>query len=158
MTRRPLSGIAALSLTALIAALASVGCEHGESGGSFAWGDSNVPAETAKDDDKDTPATGEAAAFVGTWNLLPDKGGTGWYGFFYADGTWKIADDPEGNRRRVFGRYSVKNGRLEGDMTNPGVGTGAISAVISPGGIMSLKFVEHWHDPHKTVTYSGSKL
>ena len=138
MTRRPLSGIAALSLTALTAALASVGCEHGESGGSFAWGDSNVPAETAKDDDKDTPATGEAAAFVGTWNLLPDKGGTGWYGFFYADGTWKIADDPAGIR--------------------PGVGTGAISAVISPGGIMSLKFVEHWHDPHKTVTYSGSKL
>lgn len=158
MIRRHLRGIAALSLTALIAGLATVGCEHDESSGSFAWGDSGVPAEKTDDDDTDNAPTGEAAAFVGTWNLLPDKGGTGWYGFFYADGTWKIADDPEGTRRRVYGRYSVSNGRLEGDMTNPGVGTGSITASISPGRIMALKFIEHWHDPHKTVTYSGSKL
>ena len=158
MTQRHRFGFAALSLSALIAGLASVGCEHGESGSSFAWGDSSVPKETEKEDDADAAPTSEAAVFVGTWNLFPDAGGTNWYAFFYADGTWKIADDPEGARRRVYGRYSVSNGQLEGDMTNPGVGTGAISATISTGGIMALNFIEHWHDPYKTVTYSGSKL
>ncbi|MGI5868603.1 MAG: hypothetical protein ACOX9C_04035 [Kiritimatiellia bacterium] len=155
MTRPPLRSIAALSLTALLVCLASAGCEHDDD---FAWNANHAPKAPAKADDKADAAIGEAKSFVGTWHLHPDKGGAGWYAFFNADGTWKIADDREGNRRRVFGNYRVANGKLEGDMTNPGVGTGAINATISPGGIMALDFIEHWHDPHKVVTYSGSKL
>ncbi len=162
MSRIPSPFLPRLALAAWIVAFAAAGCEHGESGNSFSWGDSSVPEETNNDDDDNagngTTPTGEASAFVGTWSLIPDAGGTGWYGFFNADGTWRICDNPDGSNQRVYGRYSVSNGRLEGDMTNPGVGNGAISATISPGGIMSFDFVEYWHEPHKTVTYSGSKL
>ena len=155
MIRRLLRTLSVLPLAALAACIAATGCEHDESIDSFSWGESAAPKQTPK---ANTAPTGGATAFVGTWNLFPDKGGANWYGIFNADGTWLIADNADGSKRRVYGRYRVTGDRLEGDMTNPGVGTGAITASISPGGIMALMFVEHWHEPHKTVTYSGSKL
>lgn len=151
----------ALFLSLSLALACFVGCEHGSESDSFSWGNSSVPAEKKSDsnaNNSSSTSTANNSSFVGKWHLIPDGGGTGWYGFFNADGTWRICDNADGSRQRVHGKYSVSGGKLKGDMTNPGVGTGAIEATISGGGIMAFKFIEYWHDPHKTVLYSGSKL
>ena len=93
---------------------------------------------------------------VGTW-FLQEKSGTGsWYAIFASDGTWVIKDKPSDSRTRVHGTYTVSGNKFSGPMTNPGVGTGQISGTFS-GNSMDFTFVEHWHTPHKTILYTGSK-
>ena len=124
------------------------GCEHKEQKSDlFGTNDTKKPTTT-------TPASNN---FVGTWKLTSTTDGASWYALFDKGGTWKIADNANGSGQRVYGSYSVSGSTLRGNMTNPGVGTGEISATIS-GGVMSFNFIEHWHTPHKTVRYKGSKL
>ena len=101
-------------------------------------------------------APANAGSLVGTW-LLKEKSGSGsWYVIFAADGTWVIKDTPSAARNRVYGTYKVSGNKFSGPMTNPGVGTGQISGTFS-GNSMDFTFVEHWHTPHKTILYTGSK-
>lgn len=130
-----------------------LGCEHGEKGSGFTYGDSSVP-KPKPEDEKDPVKTNP---FVGTWALTPAAGGAPWYALFYPDGTWRIADDSAGSQIRVYGSYQTNGNQLTGNMVNPNVGKGAISASITDG-IMTLDFTEHWHDPHKTVRYTGTKF
>ena len=54
------------------------------------------------------------------------------------------------------GSYSVSdNGRLNGNMINPGTGSGAIYANVDSAGTMAFDFEEHWHTPHKTLRFTG---
>ncbi len=132
------------------------GCEHGTRSSGFAYGDTSVPVEEEENNNENTEDTASVNTFIGTWRLTTE-GGTPWYAFFYSDGNWKICDNADGSGQRVYGSYSVNGGNLNGNMTNPGVGTGSIAATIY-NGVMTLDFVEHWHDPYKTVRYTGSKL
>lgn len=107
------------------------------------------------------PAAGSSqnnatSSIVGTW-LLKEKSGSGsWYAFFKADGTWYIKDTPSASRTRVSGTYKTSGNKFSGPMKNPGVGTGEISGTFS-GDSMDFTFVEHWHKPHKTVLYKGTR-
>jgi|GEM_PF-3431691 len=132
----------------LLLGVCIVGCEHGEKGSGFTYGDSSIKEDTTPD--KTNP-------FIGTWKLTSSEDGSFWYAFFYNDGTWRIADNSDGSQVRVYGSYQSSGNKLNGDMVNPNVGKGAINASIS-GGTMNLDFVEHWHTPYKTVHYTGSKL
>jgi len=143
-----------ITLVALgsLALLFQVGCEHGSPSSGFNYGDSSLPKE-----EETTTETTATSSFVGTWKLTPSEGGTSWYAFFYANGSWKICDNADGSSQRVYGSYSVSGATLNGNMTNPGVGTGAIVATVSDG-VMTLDFIEYWHTPNKTVRYTGSKI
>ncbi len=143
---------------ALLCALLSVGliagCERGETGGgSFAYGDSSV-RESESDDEPETDAVNP---FEGAWKLTSNVDGSVWYAFFNAGGTWRIANNLDGSQQRVYGTYSRNGNRLSGDMINPNVGTGSISAVINDG-VMTLDFTEEWHTPYQTTRYTGRKI
>ena len=97
-----------------------------------------------------------SASFTGTW-ALTQGAGTSWYMIFNADGTWLISDTADGSARRVFGTYTVKGNVATGPMTNPGIGEGEIVATID-GDVLSLDFIEHWHNPYKHVPYTGTKI
>ncbi len=126
-----------------------VGCEH-EAQKSDVLGTNNTkptkPTTTA-------PSTNN---FVGTWRLTSNTDAAFWFALFDKDGTWKISDNADGSGKRVYGSYSVKGTNLNGNMTNPGVGTGSIAATISSD-VMTFDFIEHWHNPYKTIRYTGSK-
>ena len=137
---------------ACLAALAC-GCElvsNDESGAALAAASGGAAASSGGS------APAKSGSLVGTW-LLKEKTGSGsWYAIFAADGTWAIKDPPSAARNRVFGTYKVNGNKFSGPMTNPGVGTGQISGTFS-GTTMDFTFVEHWHNPHKTVLYTGTK-
>ena len=96
------------------------------------------------------------ASFTGTW-ALTQGAGISWYMIFNSDGTWLISDTADGSARRVFGTYTVKGNVATGPMTNPGIGEGEIVATID-GDVLSLDFIEHWHNPYKHVPYTGTKI
>ena len=140
-------------LLSLVAASALLcGCElisndDGESFAAAAGGASAAPARSP------SPSS---SSIVGTWFLKEKSGSGSWYAFFNADGSWYIKDTPSASRTRVSGTYKVNGGKFSGPMKNPGVGTGEISGTFS-GNSMDFTFVEHWHNPHKTVLYSGTR-
>ena len=117
-------------------------------------GNPEASSDASSSDSKDTTP---ANAFVGTWKLTSESEGVTWYAIFNNDKTWKICDNADGSKQRVYGTYTVSGSKLIGNMTNPGVGEGEIIATVS-GTAMTLNFIEHWHDPYKTVVYTGSKL
>ncbi len=130
------------------------GCERGTQSSGFSYGDSSLPEAEEEETTEDTTATSN---FIGTWKLTPTTGGTSWYAFFYTNGNWKICDNADGSNQRVYGSFAVKGSKLSGNMTNPGVGTGSISATITDG-VMTLDFTEDWQTPSKTIRYTGSKI
>lgn len=139
-----------LALSALAAALLC-GCElvSNDDGAALAAASGGASKSSKKSASKST-------AIAGTW-FLKEKNGTGsWYAIFSADGTWVIKDTPSAARNRVHGTYTVKENSFSGPMTNPGVGTGEISGTFS-GNSMDFTFVEHWHTPHKTILYAGTR-
>ena len=137
---------ARIALSALCLLLACAGCEDKETRAWYAPPDTSVPSRE--------PARA-AHGLIGTWELA---GGTGtWYIHFLKDGTWRITDDREGTKERVHGSYAADDSSFQGDMTNPGVGTGKIEGKID-GDLISLDFVEYWHTPAKHVPYTGEKL
>ncbi len=137
---------ARIALSALFLLLACAGCEDKETRAWYAPPDTSVPSrEPAK----------SAPGLVGTWEL---SGGTGtWYIHFGKDGTWRITDDRAGTKDHVYGSYTADDSSFQGDMTNPGVGTGSISGYYN-GKSLALDFAENWHTPTKHVSYTGKKL
>lgn len=97
-----------------------------------------------------------SSSIVGTWFLKEKSGSGSWYAIFAADGSWVIKDKPSDAKSRVHGTYTVSGNSFAGPMKNPGVGTGRIGGTFS-GNSMDFTFVEHWHTPHKTVLYSGTR-
>lgn len=138
---------------ALCLGICFAGCEHGEKGSGFTYGDSSLPKP--KPEDEKEPAKNNP--FTGTWKLTATADGFVWYAHFNANGSWRISNNSDGSQQRVNGSYKTNGNQLTGNMVNPNVGTGEIKASIS-GGRMTLDFIEHWHTPHKTVHYTGSKL
>lgn len=129
-------------LPLLIAAsvVLAAGCEHSSSG----------PHSSS------TPAASTSSDIVGTWKLVEGSSTSGWYAFFEAGGAWYIKDTLSSANKHVYGTYSAKKGSFSGSMVNPGVGTGEINGTYA-GDTMTFNFVEHWHSPHKTIVYSGTR-
>ncbi len=105
--------------------------------------------------DDDDDAAGDGVEVVGTWSL--NRPGRTVYIVFNEDLTWKICENADGTERIVYGTYTVSGNTVSGPMTNPGVGSGDILAIIDGDTIM-LDFTEYWHTPHKVVEYSGERL
>ncbi|HPT15982.1 MAG TPA: hypothetical protein PK388_01730 [Kiritimatiellia bacterium] len=108
------------------------------------------------DDGDDSSGGGGSSKFVGTW-ALTQGGGVSWYLIFNADGSWLISDTADGSARRVYGTYVVDGNVASGPMVNPGTGEGEIIATLD-GNVLSLDFVEFWHNPYKHVPYTGTKI
>ena len=102
-------------------------------------------------------ATDDHSQFVGTWALRQGTGKVEWYILFKADNSWLISDTANGSARRVYGTYAVEGNVAAGPMVNPGVGEGEIVAALK-NEILSLDFVEFWHDPYKHVAYVGTRI
>ena len=128
-----------MALLALVLPLALAGCGGGSDG----------------DDDGDS-ADGDNSDFVGTW-ALTQGAGTSWYLIFNDDGSWLISDTADGSAQRVYGTYTVDGNTASGPMVNPGTGEGEIVATLD-GDVLTLDFVEYWHDPYKHVAYTGTKI
>lgn len=139
--RFPALLLLALSLFALTS------CEDGNGSNPYA---DHLASDSAPSQE-DPAAT---SSIVGTWSLKSSE--NSWFVHFAKDGSWVITDDKEGAKQRVYGTYSVQGDQFTGPMKNPGVGTGKISGSFSANTI-SLYFTEYWHDPHKTVHYTGSR-
>lgn len=133
------------SLAAVL--LVCAGCEHDKETRSwYAPPNTSVPSrEPAK----------SAPGLIGTWELT--SGETTWYLHFLKDGTWRISEDRDGTKDRVYGTYTADDASFQGDMTNPGVGTGSISGYYN-GTSLALDFEEDWHSPPGHVSYTGKKL
>ena len=130
----------------LLLVLFLVGCEDKETRSWYAPPDTSTPSrEPAK----------SAPGLIGTWELT--NGATTWYMHFLKDGTWRITDDRAGTKDHVYGTYTADDSSFQGDMTEPGVGTGSISGYYN-GRSLSLDFVQNWNSPPKHVSYSGKKL
>ena len=126
--------------------LVCAGCEDKETRSWYAPPDTSVPSrEPAK----------SAPGLIGTWELT--NGETTWYAHFIKDGTWRITDDRAGTKDHVYGTYTADDSSFQGNMTNPGVGTGSISGYYN-GKSLALDFVENWHSPAKHVSYTGNTL
>ena len=122
------------------------GCNSG--GGSSSGTTSSTTTTT-------TTTTNPGSEFVGSWRMS-DSGGS-LYFYIDSNNTFVACDVPDRNRVHFSGTWSVTNGTLRGPFTNPGVGTGEIVCTIASN-VMSMDFIEHWHDPDKHVAYSGSKF
>ena len=133
-----------MSLLALALPLAFTGCSSDSSSSSN---------ESNHNDDE---AAGDNAKFVGTWALTQGQG-ISWYIIFNNDGSWLISDTEDGSARRVYGTYTVDGNTASGPMVNPGTGEGEIIATLE-GDVLSLDFVEFWHNPYKHVAYTGTKI
>ena len=130
----------------LLPLLLCAGCEDKETRSWYAPPDTSVPSrEPAK----------SAPGLIGDWELT--NGTHTWYAHFLKDGTWRITDDRAGTKDHVYGTYTADDSSFQGDMTNPGVGTGSISGYYN-GKSLSLDFAENWHTPVKHVSYTGKKL
>ncbi len=93
--------------------------------------------------------------FIGTW--LIEKEGTYAYWIFKDDGTFtkKRAGESLNGTTHVVGTYSVNDGFITGDFTNPGVGRGEIEGEINSQGKFLMDFIEYWHSPRKVVPCVG---
>lgn len=101
---------------------------------------------------------GGGNSFVGTWVIYDQTAGAAaepFYVHFQSDNTFYFSDDPDGGSGSDT--YSVENGVLTGNFTNPGVGDGAIECTIEDG-VLVMDFIEYWHDPANHVPYRGTKL
>ena len=130
----------------LLPLLLCAGCEDKEARPWYAPPNTSTPSRN--------PAK-SAPGLIGTWELT--NGETTWYVHFLKDGTWRITDDRGGTKDRVHGSYTADDSSFQGDMTNPGVGTGSIAGYYN-GKSLALDFVENWHHPAKHVSYTGKKL
>jgi hypothetical protein len=129
-------------------AMMTAGCSGG---GSSSGGNSTAAATTAA-------ATG--SEFVGAWSMSEGSNPNGTISFYLyieSNNTFVICDNPDKTRPHMSGTWSVRNGTLNGPFTNPGVGAGEIVCTIN-NGIMSMDFIEHWHDPFKHLAFSCRKL
>ena len=100
-------------------------------------------------------------AFVGSWALCEGDNPDGtvvWYVHFNANKTFLISDNADKSSERISGTYTVSNNNsLVGPFNHPGVGDGRIECSLS-GGVLSMDFIEYWHDPYKHNLYAGRKI
>ena len=142
----------------LLLPLAFAGCGGGGPDENFAGNDGDdETAEAPADENEAGSVAGDNAAFVGTWALRQGSGDVEWYILFKADNSWLISDTADGSAQRVYGTYVVEGNRAAGPMINPGTGEGEIVATLD-GDVLTLDFVEYWHDPYKHVAYTGTKI
>ena len=102
---------------------------------------------------------GGGGSFTGTWALYEGAAGEGTpsqYVHFMSDGTYFYSADQAGTESTISGTYTVSGGTLDGPFSYPGVGDGETKATIA-NNVMSLDFIEHWHDPYKVIPYTGIK-
>ena len=132
----------------LLAATLLTGCEHESR--------EDVLSRLDAPDGGGGKTPSSAKNFIGRWKLDSNTDPTIWYAFFDKDGSWRVCNNPDGSVQRAYGSYSVSdNGRLNGNMINPGTGSGAIYANIDSAGTMTFDFEEHWHTPYKTLRFIG---
>jgi hypothetical protein len=131
----------------LVIVLGAVFIITGCSGGGSSSGNSSSSNSTT--------TSSPGSEFVGSWKMSEAEGTM----YFYIDSNNKFVgcDVPDRTKVHISGTWSVTNGTLKGTFTNPGVGDGEIVCTIS-NNVMSMDFIEHWHDPYKHVAYTGSKF
>lgn len=158
----PMKRIPRLVSLACLAAFAA-GCElvsNDDSGAALAAASGAAaaaqPARSGQSAASSSSQSSKSGSIVGTWLLKDKESAAGWYAIFAADGSWVIKDKPSDSRTRVHGTYKVSGNSFSGPMTNPGVGTGEIRGTFS-GTSMDFAFIEHWHTPHKTIMFKGTK-
>jgi hypothetical protein len=102
-------------------------------------------------------AKSQREAFIGVWEVTKiESGSVGWYHFLEDGSFYKTRQSVDGPVH-FAGTWTVTGGTLKGPFTNPGVGEGEIVATIS-NGVMSMDFIEYWHEPPKHVACTGKKL
>ena len=131
----------------LLLALLCAGCEDGKE--TRSWYAPTNTSTPSRDPAKSAPG------LIGTWQL--SNGSHVWYAHFEKDGSWRITDELAGTKAHVYGHYTADDSSFQGDMTNPGVGTGSIAGYYN-GKSLSLDFAEDWHSPTKHISYTGKKL
>lgn len=130
-----------------------VGCEGGGDSNSGPYGNvSNSSSSTTSSSPSDSQNQ-----FYGTWELTEVGTSNVWYIHFGNNGNWKITDDKAGAEQRVYGSYNYSGNQFEGPMINPNVGEGKIDGDVTDG-VMTLYFEEYWHNPHKIVDFTGTKV
>ena len=93
-------------------------------------------------------SSAKAGSVVGTWQIGDGGGSTTWS--FNADGSLSSGG--------ISGTFKQNGDHVTGDLTNAGVGSGAIDATLSADGkSMAMDFIEFWHDPAKHNPLSGTK-
>ena len=105
-----------------------------------------------------TPVNETATSkFIGTWLIQKEDSSSYW--IFFADGVFakKRAGRPADSANHFLGTFSVKDGVLTGNFSNPGVGTGKIEGTIGADGKFLMNFIEFWHNPPKVVPCVGVK-
>lgn len=95
--------------------------------------------------------------FVGTWLITKEDTTSFW--IFNQDGTFqkKRAGQPLNSPNHFVGTYSVNEGILQGEFTNPGVGDGEIQGTINENDVFLMDFIEFWHSPPKVVPCTGTR-
>ena len=130
----------------LLSLVLCAGCEDKEARPWYAPPDTSTPSRA--------PAK-SAPGLIGTWQL--SGAGTVWYVHFLKDGTWRITDDRAGTKDHVYGTYTADDSSFQGNMTNPGVGTGSIAGYYN-GKSLALDFVESRPRPARHAAYTATQL
>lgn len=93
--------------------------------------------------------------FEGIWII--EKEDTTSYWIFNENGTFtkKRAGESLNGSTHFSGTYSVRDGKISGDFTNPGVGRGEIEGSINSSDRFIMNFIEYWHSPRKVVPCVG---
>ena len=105
--------------------------------------------------DEDDGSEAKINDYAGVW--LIKKEDTTSYWIFNEDGTFEKKRAGEGldDANHFVGTYTVSGGQLQGEFTNPGVGTGAIEGVLTTDDKLLMDFIEYWHTPPKVVPCTG---
>lgn len=113
-----------------------------------------------KDDDSSTPAATPAASpFVGEWLMSPGSSPSSQvdlYLFIEPNNTFVMSNTNDKTHPHMTGTWSVTDNTFHGPFTNPNVGEGEIVCTIN-NNVMSIDFIEHWHDPYKHIAYAAQK-
>ncbi len=108
-------------------------------------------------DDADNTDNPDVAAnnFAGTWLITKEDSVSFW--IFNEDGTFikKRSGEPVNGQNHFVGTYSVTDGFITGEFTNPGVGNGEIEGFINAEDTFLMDFIEYWHNPRKVVPCVG---
>ncbi|HMO17105.1 MAG TPA: hypothetical protein PKA63_00595 [Oligoflexia bacterium] len=144
-----------LITTTLTLTLCLISCGGGGGSGS----DTNNPELAEEDILSEEELTEDVSSneFAGTWLIRKENTSSLW--IFNDNGSFvkKRAGEPINGTTHFVGTYSVSNGIMSGNFTNPGVGRGEIKGTIAPDGRLLMDFIEYWHTPPKVVPTVGTR-
>ena len=117
------------------------------------------------DDDGDssssssTTTTTTSSSYIGSWAMHENdsNGAIAFYIHFNSDKTFTISRNADKSDQIIYGTYSLSGSALEGPMVNPGVGDGKIVCSMS-NSVISMDFIEYWHDPAKHLAFVCNKI